>query len=68
MRNYIAGEVQYIMHRLTIPYRKTYLKTFREPKLISNIKRQVARELPQCNVILKEYEDEWILSIEEEVE
>lgn len=68
MRNLIAGEVQYIMHHLTIPYRKTYLKAFRAPKLILGIKRQVARELPQYDVILKEYEDEWILSIEEEVE
>ena len=68
MRNNIAGEVQFIMHHLTIPYHKTYLKMFRTPKLILGIKHQVARELPQYNVILKEYEDEWILSIEEEVE
>ena len=66
--NLIQGEVQYVMHHLTIPYRKTYLKAFRAPKLILGIKHQVARELPQYDVILKEYEDEWILSIEEEVD
>ena len=68
MRNYIAGEVQYITHRLTVPYRKTYLKAFRTPKLILGIKHQVARELPQYDVKLTELEHEWELSIEEEVE